>query len=311
MEKRILDIENRMNDYNELHNQSIRAEHGIRSLCVMYDDHSSDKHSRENIFILKENVHYRVYSLVHQYSIFLSQLDYHEDHLQKLYTKNPHFLTAFPMGNPHFKKVDLEMSSVFDNLIFQISSVYDYLSHLICYVCKVNKSDSLYWTKLARAATGQNNDFSKLEIRNTISDLNREFVARLYDYRSRLLHNKKDEHIFNGKVKLHNFDFDLKILASDVALKHFKAICREFPENDITLAFLASWLIKRTFVDIEKILDALRDEILKTSNWHNNIQVPKKPNGFMLFYVDPLTNIGKPSSDGLWDTYKNWETRKR
>jgi hypothetical protein len=157
MTKKILNIEDRQTDYEELNKQSWRAEHGIRSICVMYDDHSSDKNSKENIFLLKDNVHYRVFSLVHQYLVFLRELRTSESYLQQLHKKDPKLLDAFPMGNPYFDKVELEISSVFDSIIFQLSSVFDYISHLISYICKTNKSKTLYWTKLASSANGQNN----------------------------------------------------------------------------------------------------------------------------------------------------------
>lgn len=57
MENRILNIEDRQTDFKEIDKLSWRAEHGIRSICVMYDDHSNDKNSKENIFLLKDNVH--------------------------------------------------------------------------------------------------------------------------------------------------------------------------------------------------------------------------------------------------------------
>jgi hypothetical protein len=243
LNKKIINIEDRQADYQEINKKSWRTEHGIRSICVMYDDHSSDKNSNENIFILKENVHYRVFSLVHQYVIFLRELSYAERYLQELHRKEPRLFNAFPMGNPHFEKVELEISSVFDNIVFQLSSVFDYISHLICYICKKDKSKTLYWTKLAASANGKNNEFSELEIRKTIAELNNSFIGRLYDYRSRLLHNKKDQHIFNSSVKIKDFNFDLKILASDFSIKHFKAIRDEYPEGQITLTFLSSWLV--------------------------------------------------------------------
>lgn len=304
MDKKILNIEDRQADYQDLNKKSWRTEHGIRSICVMYDDHSSDKNSKENIFILKDNVHYRVFSLVHQYLIFLRELGYAERYLQELHKKDPKLFNAFPMGNPYFDKVELEISSVFDSLVFQLSSVFDYISHLICYICKTDKSKTLYWTKLASSAYGQNNDFTNLDIRKTITELDSSFVGKLYDYRSRLLHNKKDKHIFNTTVTLNDFNFDLNILASDVAIKHFKLIREDYPEGQITLTFLSSWLIRRSFKDIEKILDALRDEILKTSNFQNNIRKPKADNGFMIVSLDPKTNFAKPVSDALWEQYK-------
>jgi len=308
--KEIINIDDRQADFQEINRKSWRAEHGIRSICVMYDDHSSDKNSKENIFILKDNVHYRLFSLVHQYLIYLRELGYAEHYLQDLHQKDPRLFNAFPMGNPHFEKVELELSSVFDSIVFQLSSVFDYISHLICYICKTDKSKTLYWTKLASSAFGQNNDFSNLEIKNTIIDIDKTFVGRLYDYRSRLLHNKKDQHIFNSSVKLKDFNFDLKILASETALKHFKAIREEYPNERITLTFLSSWLIKKSFIDIEKILEALRIEILKTSNFHLNLRKPKQDNGFMMISVDQKTNYARPVSDGLWEQYKNWKDEK-
>lgn len=310
MDKKIINIDDRQADFQDINQKSWRMEHGVRSVCIMYDDHSSDKNSKENIFILKDNVHYRIFSLVHQYLIFLRELNYAEKYLQDLHQKDPRLFNAFPFGNPHFEKVDLELSSVFDSIIFQISSVFDYISHLICYICKTDKAKTLYWTKLASSAYGSNNEFSTLEIRKIITELDNKFVGRLYDYRSRLLHNKKDQHIFNGSVKLNDFNFDLKILASETALKHFKAIREEYPEENITLTFLSSWLIKRSFIEIEKILDALREEILKTSNFHHNLRTPKQENGFILLSVDPKTNFAKPVSDGLWEQFKNWDKKK-
>ena len=172
MDKEVIDVENRLADYEEIEKQSWRAEHGIRSICVMYDDHSSDKNSKENIFLLKENVHYRLFSLVHQYLIFLRELDNSEDYLKQLHRKNPQGFNSFLFGNPYFEKVELELSSVFDSIVFQLSSVFDYLSHMICYICKTNKSNTLYWTKLASTVRGQNNEFSNLDIKNVIDSLN-------------------------------------------------------------------------------------------------------------------------------------------
>lgn len=308
MKKKILNIEDRQADFKEINKQSWRAEHGIRSICIMYDDHSSDKKSKENIFVIKDNVHYRIFSLVHQYLIFLRELENSESHLQKLYKKDPKLLSAFPLGNPHFDKVELELSSVFDSIIFQLSSVFDYLSHMICYICKTDKSRTDYWTGLAKTNHGQNNEFSELAIRDVIRDLDKSFVGRLYDYRSRLLHNKKDKHIFTTSVNLNDFNFNVKVLASDFALKHFKLIRSIHPDEDITLTFLSSWLIKQSFIDIERILDALRVEILKNSSFYKNLIKPKSNVGFMIVSMDPKTKFAQPASDGLWEQYKqdNW-----
>jgi len=300
----VLDVEDRLASYKEIETQSWRAEHGIRSICVMYDDHSDDKNSKENIFLLKDNVHYRLFSLVHQYLIFLRELGSAEDYLKQLHKKDPQGFNSFLFGNPYFEKVELELSSVFDSIVFQLSSVFDYLSHLICYICKKNKSNTLYWTKLASTARGQNNEFSNLDIRNVIDSLDRSFIGKLYDYRSRLLHNRRDKHEFTTELKFKDLNFNIKVLASDDSLKHFKLIRSTHPNEDITLTYLSYWLVKQSFIEIEKILDGLRNEILKNSSFHLNLRKPKAENGFMIVSVDPSTNFAQPVSEGLWKQYK-------
>ncbi len=304
MDVKIVNIEDRKADYEAINKLSYRTELGIRAICVMYDDHSLDRNSNKNAFLHKDNIHYRLFSLTHQYLVFLRELKNAEEYLKQLHTHDPRKLTAFPLGNPYFDKVELELSSVFDNIVFQVSSVFDYLSHLICYICKTDKSRTLYWTRLASTVHGSNNEFSSLRIKDTIVEVDKIFVGRLYDYRSRLLHNKRDKHIFTTSVNLSNLNFNVKVLSSDVALGNFKLIRTIYPTERITLTLLSSWLIKQSFVEIEKILDALREEILNNSNFEQNLAKPKAPIGFMTIYMDPETKFAKPVSDMLWKQFK-------
>jgi hypothetical protein len=157
---------------------------------------------------------------------------------------------------------------------------------------------------LIKNVNGEGNEFSNLAIKNVISQIHQNFVLNLYDYRSRLLHNNRDRHIFNPTIQLNNFKFDL--IASEMSLKkqYFGSIRMEYPDGQITLTFLSSWLIKRSFVEVEKILDALREEILKISDFHNNLIKPKSNSGSMFALLDSETNFAIPISDELWKEYK-------
>jgi hypothetical protein len=166
---------------------------------------------------------YNTDSFQHQYLIFLRELGLSERYLQDLHKNDPKLFNAFPMGNPYFDKVELELSSVFDSIIFQLSSVFDYMSHTLCYICKTNKSDTLYWTKLASSVRDKNNEFSKLDIAKVIDSMDREFIGKLYDYRSRLLHNKRDQHRFMTTVTLSTFDFNLR----------FKSLAQQITKSNL------------------------------------------------------------------------------
>ena len=298
----IKDIIDRKADSLLIRKEAQRTELGIRSICVMYDDHSKDKNSGENIFIKNDSIHYRLFSLVHQYFLFLNQLNSSEVFLQEMNKEHPGKVMNFILDNPYFDKVELEVSSVFDSIIFHLMSVFDYLSHLIHYITITNKSNTKDWSSLMKSVNGSNNEFSNLEINNTILKINKELVTNLFKYRSALIHDKRDKHTFSIN---HNSQttLNIQILSSKFSLKSFSLIRESVTEEQITIAFLSSWLIKQSFKEIELLLDALRNEILKNPNFEETLKNPKS--GFTLISYDSKTNEAKPASEKLWEEYKN------
>lgn len=304
---KFLDIIERKEDYQKIYSDTFRAEKGIRAIGLIYHDHSDDKESFDSVFRLKSNIEYRLFSATNQYLIFLKELSEKENYLQQIYKENPHFIRSgtFPMGNVYFDKVEAELSSVFDNIIFNLSSVFDYLSHAICYMYFANKENTLYWTKLSKKVRGDLK--GQYEFCKTIDFVDRRFVGKLYDYRSRLLHNKRDKHDFATSIQLNDFEFELLITCSNESLKQFKLIKEhlEFPEQRITLTYLASWLIKRTFIEIENILDSIKIDLENNSKFHYNItNSAKAKTGLMFATINPETHFVEPSSNGIWNEYK-------
>jgi len=302
----IINIINREEDYKTIRSLVWNAETGVRAIWLLYDDHSTDKNSKDNVLILKENIHYRLFATTHQYLLLIRELNIAEQQLHKMHMKDPKMFNAFPLGNPHFDAIEVEISSIFDNLIFQISSVFDYLSHMICYICRTNKSKTLYWTKLAKLCRDSNSDFNGDLVREVIDNEDRNFVGKLYDYRSRLLHNKRDKHHFTTSVGFSDkkaFDFDIKILASKTSQKHFKVIKETIGTKSPTLLYMSSYLIKKTFQVIENTLTEVQTELVSNSNFFGNLQKPKNKGGFMMIIADPKSRTPKPVSNVIWNEY--------
>lgn len=302
-----LDIEDRENDYKVIQAETFRAETGIRAIGLMYHDHSDDQKSYDNVFRLKDNIEYRLFSASHQYLVLLRELSFAERYLQKLHKENPQYINpnSFPFGNPYFEKVELELSSIFDSIVFHLSSVFDYLSHALCYLYFENKEQTLYWTKLAKKVRGDFKD--KYEFCKVLDEVDRNFAGKLYDYRSRLLHNKRDKHVFASSMKLHDLSFRLKISSSETALKYFNLVLSEkkSEKQKITLTYLSSWLIKKTFVEIERILDSVKIDLEGNSHFAQNLAKPKGDKGFMIVSMNPETKFAEPMSKGIWNQYKN------
>jgi hypothetical protein len=303
MMKELLDITDRNADYDDIYNKTFRTEKGLRAISLMYDDHSDDKNSYNNILKLKDNIHYRLFSATHQYLIFLRELITAESQLDEIYKEKIQF-HFFPAGNPYFEKSEQELSSIFDSIVFQISSIFDYLSHVICYIVNKNKEDTVYWTKLARMSRAQNSEICKTGIGKVIDDVDRRFVGRLYDYRSRLLHHQRDKHTFVEKDIITNSIIKIKIIPSEVAQKHFKLIEEDVKGQKFTLTYLSSWVLKRTLIEIELILDAIATELKKNSHFRKNLNSPKRDVGYMFVSLNPNGNFAEPVSEGLWKHYK-------
>jgi hypothetical protein len=297
-----IDILDRELDCKSIHKEVHRAEIGLRAIGLMYHDHSTDDKSNENIYILKDNIHYRLLSAAHQYVLFLREIDLSEMHLQRVTKDNPNILYS-GFGHPVFDQTEIELSSIFDSIIFHLSSVFDYLSHSICYMYYSNKQKTDYWTKLSRIARDEWKD--KYTVSPVLDEIDRKFVGKLYDYRSRLLHNKRDKHQFASTIRLDNHAHSLKITCSDVVLKHFKLIKEEVEENvPITLTYMASWLIKRTLIEIENILGAIKTDLESNSSFQDNLRKPKSSPGFNTIMIDPVTKRPIPMSSAVWEEYK-------
>ena len=306
VKEEIANIDDRSADHKIVNSLVWNAEAGIRAIWLMYDDHSTDKNSKENVFILKENMQYRLFATTHQYLLMIRELNLAELRLHEMHKQDPQMFNAFPLGNPHYDQIEVELSSIFDNIIFNLSSVFDYLSHMICYISRTDKSKTLYWTKLAKLCRDYKTDFEGQKVREIIDVVDRSFVGKLYDYRSRLLHNKRDKHQFTTTVSFSNqksFEFDIKILSSNTSRQHFKVIKELIGEKTPTILFMSSYLIKKTFDVIEKVLTEIKDEIKSKSNFYNNLRNPKDKKGLMFAIADPKTNMAKPVSDVIWEEY--------
>lgn len=307
----ILDIEkeNRNSDFQLIHKEIERTELGLRAICVMYDEHSSDPNSQKNIFNQKNNVYYKLASIRFQYKIFLEQVYRSERYIQKIDKENPNRLRGFVMGNPYFEKVELELSTVFDNLIFNSVSIFDYLSHIICYIVKRNKQKTEYWSSIIKSARGSNNEIAQSQISEAIKYVDKEFVSKLNDYRSRLIHRKRDEHKFYASINPNddNDDYHICLVASDEILsnKYLSVLKNEMQAHEyLSLTYVASWLIKETIRQIEIILEGLVFHIKDNSHYMLNMLNQEKGKGFMLGHANPITRRIIKLSDTFWKNYK-------
>ena len=306
---KILDIEKlkRNEDYQLIHKEIERTELGLRAVCIMYDEHSNDVNSNKNIFNQKNNIYYKLASIKFQYKIFLEQVYRSEKYVKELDKQRK--LRGFVMGNPYFEKVELELSTVFDNIVFNSVSIFDYISHITCYVVKRNKQKTDYWSGLKKSARGKNNEISASQISEVIKYVDDNLVNKLDDYRSRLIHRKRDEHKFYASIVSNNKDDDYQVclIASEILLsKKYLSIIKEEMTNHkyISLTYVTSFLIKTTIKQIEILLEGLVFHIKDNSQYTLNLNKQMQGKGFMTGFANPITRRLIKLSDNLWNNYK-------
>lgn len=302
MPEATLDIQDRQQSLDTLNKLIIRTELGLRAVSIMYDEHSDDQFAKDNIYRLKDNIFYRLRLILIQYRILLQEFYKDEHYLNELNEKEPAAL--FTNGfNPHVHSTTLDIASVFDGIIFQMVSVFDYFSHYISYIILKNKQNTLYWTKLAKASYGKDNEISKLEIKEIIKSADNKFVGRLYDYRSNLIHNKLDSPISIINIPMGNTGrVVLKISISEILQKKFKSYFSDTNIKNITVIYFTDFLMKETLNTIELILSGLVSEIKAQSHYSQNLASKTK---LMLGYADPNSKSFMTISDKFWDDYLN------
>lgn len=303
MKEEYLDITNRQEDHNFIYDQTWRTELGIRAIAIMYHEHSDDQNSYENIFKLKDNIEYRLFSATHQYLILLKELRNAEIYLEEIYLKDPLNISTqrFLFSNPYFDRSELEISSVFDSLIFHITSVYDYFSHALCYMYFKNKQETVDWKKLAGVVRGDLK--GKYKFCEKVDLIDRTSFVKLNDYRSRLIHKSRDKHHFSGSLDLMKGKMNVFLFPSEYARKTFKKLSQENQDKKFTLAYLASWLFKDCFKNIEEILTSVKDDLETNSNFYQNMKTPKFQNTLILGSINSSNNSFEPISKSLWKEY--------
>lgn len=160
--------------------------------------------------------------------------------------------------------------------------------------------------KIGKGSAWAGNDICKLKIKETIDRVDKTFASRLYKYRSRLLHDKRDRHDFNLCVVVPFETLRVKILSSDSALKLFKGICEDYGGyENYTLNILSYWLIVTTLKKIDEILSALVVEIKNNSSYHKNLVTPKSTKSLVILSYDSNTHLATPQSEIMWYDYKS------
>lgn len=303
--KEIIDILDRNKTFEDSNKKLVNLREGFTALSLDYGFHIENTWGgNHKIFELQENVLYRLFSSLFHYQLLLRQHYYIEQRIEERIKNEPERYTTLilPKKHPDFEYAEKEVSAIFDSIVFHLASIFDYLSILINFICVSDKDKTPQWTSISKSARDSQNSLSKRNIASVIETLNREFVARLYDYRSELIHKRSDINEYSFESKIETGKLSARFICSTKIRKAFKKYGDE--SNDYTVSHFSIWLIDKTTDLIAKILLSLKTEIQKDSKFpFHTFKDGSKP---FLMYVDPKTNLSGSPAIPHWEEFEKY-----
>ena len=283
-EKQYKDIDNIKNELGSVINDFHKIDQRMIAIGLDYNQYFRKSISNKTIYSLRDNIIYRLNATKLHIEILTNLLDALDGELTSMYEqkdggRNVHL---------HFSDRKTDISALFDSVIFHIISAFDYVSILVSYVC-IHNDKKLKWTNLAKSSRDEKNPFSKLSAGKLINTLDREFIGRLYDHRSYLIHIGQENRSTGYSIDLLKGEVKAKIISSNQFNKNFSKLRNE--EQDFSITYILFWLLNETTASILKIQFSIKEYM------EQNKEIDRP-----LFYTKSSANENIPITKDIWDS---------
>lgn len=266
---RLKDVDNIKEELNSIDNRIGKLTNLFIALGLDYTTYIDIEAKQDKIFELRDNVLFRFFASEYHLKLLIDHIRYSDMRLTDQYRKsNKHDGFGLHINHEILKK---ETYSLFDSFIFHLTSLFDYISNMTEYCCVKNKSGTFKWPKLARSVRGTNNSWSDLPISKTIDRIDREFVGRIYDHRSFVIHDGSSTPGSNFSIDLMNAICESKYLAPKKLTNRFSELKLLSKDYDLSLEYVLFWIMNKSIESVEHIIfdiKATMEKIRKHESGH-------------------------------------------
>jgi len=204
-----------------------------------------------DIYHLRDNIMYRVHSIRFHLVLLLRTRQHNE---VKIHSGHPH--KAILMNAQRD-----EQMAVFESIVFHSCSLFDYLGNIVDYVAAGHKRKKLQWRGAAKAARDKNNPLHNSPLATTIDKHSRQWIDKLYDYRSDLIHFKSDPcdviYTHTGRDGKH----EIIVFAPSRFVKSIAVLREKSKTHKLSLLFAAFWLVEYSTNSTLDIIGDLREHM--------------------------------------------------
>lgn len=306
MERTIKDIENLDSEFKKLVERQSLLNSRFTGLTLDYNYYLSISYNEDKLHLMRNNIFYRIYGSNYQVRLILSEFDRVQDDMlnlfeeaKKIKTNQQPFLQSSGI-NSLVETTTLEISSLFDSIVYHLSSVFDYIGNIINYIWgdKGSNTQPLKWSALARSARDPKNELFNLLVGKSIVKLDNDFVEPLYKHRSHLIHKEGDVSSITFTLKnSEDNPISLMFMSTEKFCKNFHELRKIYKDSDMSLRYVIFWIFNKAYDTINELLFSLRLDIIDKGSVP--FQRPISPKKLMFASLGDDGTINSPSV-GFW-----------
>ncbi len=252
--------------------------------------------NQDKIYKLRDSILYRLFASRYHLDLLLQHLINSDSIFTQIYRKS---LTNNAISLHQNEDIFIrQISALFDSLIFQLGSLFDYTSNLIEYCCSGRNNGNFKWTQLRKSFRGEGNPLSELPISKIIRKLDNEFVGKLYDHRSYVIHESISIPKSTLTINIKAAECTVTYIAPKTLTKRFSELKDLSKTYDLTLKYVLIWILDKTIESFEEIAFGVKETMEQT----------KKHDQGGFFYKDKNGEYLPPSTP-YWRGYKKSNNR--
>lgn len=287
--KHIIDIQDDKSEFTKIDSEFSLLNYRFMALAMDYKRYVDSSIRDNKIYTLRDNINYRLYSAKFHIELLFNHIRNIEKNIEnQTFTRTPNQIPIIG----YIPIYTQQITSLFDSFIYHTVSVFDYIGTMANYISGKKKENTFMWTQLAKSVRDKNNIFSQTKFSNIVDKIDREFVGKLYDHRALLIHRKAD---LGGCNHTHSLGYHEKVtttfFAGKSVIKCFHQLKESNKKSDITLRYVAVWILKEVINNITDILFSMKEEL-------ESKDTGKEP---MMFYLHPETKEKLPISVNYWN----------
>lgn len=273
----MLDIENKNELLKELREKFLRLHNRFLAVAMDYKYYIDPNISDNEIYKLRDNVIFRLQSARFHFELLLQHHNYVEYNIKEIHTGQLPILNGGIELQMYQRQATEEIYSLFDSLIYHLCSNFDYLFRLINFIHGETELAQPKWNLFKSDKNIKKNIYCSKELIDALDILDQTFVYPLIKHRSFLIHN---EYAVGGHQIFLN-DLKTRFLVTETLINHFPELTIEFGEEEMSISFVAKWLIDKTFETITEVLFEVRDDIIRNRKQVQPIFFSLGPNNAM------------------------------